>query len=63
MLFSGQSCILISLVIDQRNAKILVVIKSLLYSSTCFAHYVLIIRKTKFYYKVCGDSRPCIIQF
>ena len=39
------------LAIDQLNAQILVFVISLLYSSTCFEHYVLIIRRA-----------DCIIQ-
>ena len=51
--------------------------KSLLHASTCFEHYVLIIRRSKLYYTAsgisqsahgtatyrCDDTRCCIIQF
>jgi len=32
--------------------------KSLLYASTCFEHYVLIIRRSKLYYTVSGIMTP-----
>ena len=48
----------IILVINQPNAQILVFIISLLYASTCFEHYVLIIRRSKMYYTVSGIVTP-----
>ena len=42
------------LVTDQLNAKNYCFIISLLYSSTCFEHYVLIIRRSKLYYTASG---------
>ena len=42
------------LVINQLNAKKSCFIRSLLYSSTCFEHYVLIIRRSKLYYTASG---------
>jgi len=65
----------IILVINQLNAQILVFIISLLYASTCFEHYVLIIRRSKLYYTASGIvttvggrlvhrlRKDCIIQF
>ena len=46
------------LVIDQLNAQILDLIISLLYSSTCFEHYVLITRWSKLYYTASGIITP-----
>jgi hypothetical protein len=43
----------IILVINQLNAQNLFII-SLLYASTCFEHYVLIVRKSKLYYTASG---------
>ena len=40
----------IILVINQLDAQILYIIINLLYASTCFEHYVLIIRRSKLYY-------------
>ena len=40
------------------NAQILVFLISLLYSSTCFEHYVLIIRRSKLYYTASGIITP-----
>jgi len=65
-----QHIIRLILVIDQLNAQILFFIISLLYASTCFEHYVLIIRRSKLYYTAsgiitlcrCYDTRCCIIQ-
>ena len=67
------------LVIKQLVLKKYCFIIGLLYSSTCFEHYVLIIRRSKLYYTVSGivtlcrwpsgarvergDIRCCIIQF
>jgi len=45
------------LVINQRNAQILFII-SLLYASTYFEHYVLIIRRSKLYYTASGIITP-----
>jgi len=44
----------IILVINQHNGQIVVLIISLLYASTCFEHYVFIIRGTKMYYTASG---------
>ena len=46
------------LAINQLNAQILVLIISLLYASTCFEHYVLIIRWSKLYYTASGIITP-----
>ena len=48
----------IILVINQLNAQILVLIISLLYASTCFEHYVHIIRRSKLYYTASGIVKP-----
>jgi len=37
---------------------ILVILVSLLYASTCFEHYVLIIRRSKLYYTASGIITP-----
>jgi len=44
----------IILVLNQLNAQIHFFIISLLYASTCFEHYVLIIRRSKLYYTASG---------
>ena len=49
---------LLILVINQLNAQILVLLLSLLYGSTCFEHYVLIIRRSKLYYTASGIITP-----
>ena len=46
------------LVTDKLNAQISFFIISLLYSSTCFEHYVLIIRRSKLYYTASGIVKP-----
>jgi len=48
----------IILVINQPIAQILFFIISLLYSSTYFEHYVLIIRRSKLYYTASGIITP-----
>ena len=48
----------IILVIKQLNAHIILFI-SLLYASTCFVHYVLIIRMSKLYYAAFGIIKLC----
>ena len=48
----------IILVINQLHAQNLVFVISLLYASTCFEHYVLIIRRSKFYYTASGIITP-----
>ena len=48
----------IILAINQLNAKNLFFIISLLYASTYFEHYVLIIRKSKLYYTASGIITP-----
>ena len=48
----------IILVNNQLNAQILFFIISLLYLSTCFEHYVLIIRRSKLYYTASGIITP-----
>jgi len=47
----------IILVINQLNVSIRFII-SLLYASTCFEHYVLIIGRSKLYYTVSGIVTP-----
>jgi hypothetical protein len=45
-------------VINQLDAQNFCSTISLLYASTCFEHYVLIIRRTKFYYTTSGIITP-----
>ena len=47
------------LVINQLDAQIFFFIISLLYASTCFEHYVLIIRRSKLYYTASGVVTLC----
>jgi len=47
-----------NLVINQLDAQNLVFLISLLNASTCFEHYVLIIRRSKLYYTASGIITP-----
>jgi len=47
------------LVIDQLNAQNRVLL-CLLYSSICFEHYALIIRRSKLYYTASGSIKPVV---
>ena len=46
-------------VINQLDAQNFCFVISLLYASTCFEHYVLIIRRSKFYYTASGIITLC----
>ena len=48
----------IILVLNQLNAQKTCFIISLLYASTCFEHYVLIIKRSKLYYTAYGIITP-----
>ena len=50
--------VLAILAINQLNAQKSYFIMSLLYASTCFEHYVLIIRRSKLYYTASGIITP-----
>ena len=67
-------CISIYLFININQFNALNFIISLLQVSTCFEHYVLIVRRAKLYYTIgiinwyhhtyrCGDTRDCITKF
>ena len=50
--------LIIILAINQLDAQNLVSLESLLYACTCFEHYALIIRRSKFYYTASGIVTP-----
>ena len=56
-LCSDRILLRVILVINQPNQKSCFII-SLLYASTCFEHYVLFIRRSKFYYTASGIITP-----
>jgi len=47
-----------TLITDQLNAQKSCFIISFLYASTCFEHYVLIVRRSKLYYTASGIVTP-----